>query len=732
MNRRRFLTTLNAAAATGLAGCGTEETAEAVPRVGPDGFTVSSDGTRVPFRIRGVNVGMSKPGHFPGDAAITHEEYARWFRAIDDLNANAVRVYTIHPPAFYRALAAHNRDAADPLYLFQGTWLPVADLVAAGDATATSPSFRRALRRTVDVVHGATTLPDRPGRASGTYDADVSDYLLGYVAGVEWPPAVVRATNEAGTDGSYSGQFLETQGASPFEGWLAESLDALVAHETETYGTQRPVAFTNWPTTDPLDHPYEPFPGEDSVSVDPDAVRATAAFDAGTFAAYHAYPYYPDFLNESPDYVTYVDHRGEPNSYAGYLADLVGSTDQPLLVAEFGVPSSRGIAHEQVHGRDHGNHTEREQGRLLRGMYEDVLAAGTLGGLVFAWQDEWFKRTWNVADYSLPSRRPQWANRQSPEECYGLLAFDPAGRVRLDGTAADWADAQTATTTAPQTPVGDGADGARRLTSLAVTHDAAALSIRLEFEALPAPVDWSATNAVLTLGFTGRGNETLPWRTEAAVPPTDFVVRLGGPGDSRVLVDTYYDVFAREYGVAADLDLARYREPAGDRFGPIRLAVNRGYTVPPTGESVPFQSVETGRLRYGNANPASSAYDSLADVHVAPEADAVELRLPWGLLNVADPSSRQVLGDVWTGGLDDAEEISGIDIAAATYAPDGNGDARPVGGSTNLTHALPTIRDGRLGTVEYTWEAWNEPAYEERTKRSYAILRDAFAAAAGR
>ena len=44
---------------------------------------------------------------------------------------------------------------------------------------------------------------------------------------------------------------------------------------------------------------------------------------------------------------------------------------------------------------------------------------------------------------------------------------------------------------------------------------------------------------------------------------------------------------------------------------------------------------ETGRLRYGCGDPASAAYDSLADFMT--REGCIELRLPWQLLNFADP-----------------------------------------------------------------------------------------------
>ena len=49
-----------------------------------DGFEV--------FDIRGVNMGLGKPGHFATEAAVTKEEYLRWFGQIRDMGANVVRI----------------------------------------------------------------------------------------------------------------------------------------------------------------------------------------------------------------------------------------------------------------------------------------------------------------------------------------------------------------------------------------------------------------------------------------------------------------------------------------------------------------------------------------------------------------------------------------------------------------------------------------------------------------
>ena len=695
-------------------------------RVGAEGFERAriGGGTYEPMAVQGVNLGMAKPGYFPGEAAITRAEYDRWIAAMGELG-NVVRTYTIHPPAFYRALAAYNEGADDPLTLLQGTWVPTPDLLEAGDASALSAAVGRELRRTVDAVHGATTLPERPGHASGTYDADVSGWTLGYLFGIEWPPEVVVATNEAAADGEFDGRYLRTAGGSGFERWLAGRLETLVARERETHDSERPAGFVNWVTTDPLEHPYEPFTDEDRVSVDPDAVVATDAYDAGTFAAYHVYPYYPDLLNETPEYVEYVDHRGERNSYAGYLNDLVGATDHPLVVAEFGVPSSRGIAHRDVHGRDQGRHTERRQGEIVAAMAEDIRREGAAGAVAFAWHDEWFKRTWNLDARSVPGRRPFWSNVETPEQRFGLLAFDPVDGVTLSGSTAEWTDA---TVVDPATADGTGSGspseraGPASIEALRVTHDLEGLALRAEFADLGDPVEWATGNVLFALGLTGRRTE-LPFGTDATAT-ADFVVRLAGPDDSRLLVDSRYDAFAREFGGGAGLDRDAYRD--GDAgFVPVREPINRGYTVPPTGERVPFEAVETGRLRYGNGDPDHADYDSLTDVHVDASGDAVELKLPWILVNVADPSSRRRIATDWDEGLATVP-FDGLSVAAGTYEPGADGTARTRAGATNLDSVAPGLDGDRLRAATYAWEPWDRPDSVERLKPSYDVLRRAW------
>ena len=62
------------------------------------------DGAWREMFVKGVNLGATSPGHYPGEFPLTKEDYLKWFQQIEDLGANVIRVYTVHEPIFYNAL----------------------------------------------------------------------------------------------------------------------------------------------------------------------------------------------------------------------------------------------------------------------------------------------------------------------------------------------------------------------------------------------------------------------------------------------------------------------------------------------------------------------------------------------------------------------------------------------------------------------------------------------------
>jgi hypothetical protein len=167
-----------------------------------------------------------------------------------------------------------------------------------------------------------------------------------------------------------------------------------------------------------------------------DVSTVTARAGSGFFSSYHIYPYYPDFMIH--------DYPEENDGYRAYLKALkLRHGDQPVLIAEFGIPTSRETAHWHPRGWDHGMHTDVEQGKINGLLMKSIHESGMAGGVLFSWFDEWNKKTWLFGEYSVPEeRRPFWFNLQDPEQNYGILPT-PAIRekVTLTCNRSEWRDA---------------------------------------------------------------------------------------------------------------------------------------------------------------------------------------------------------------------------------------------------------------------------------------------------
>jgi len=675
-------------------------------------YEVLIDGKWQQLDIKGVNIGMGKPGVFPGEAAIREAEYYRWFEAIGEMGANSIRVYTLHPPDFYQALKKYNEKSEQPLYLFHGVWIEEESLEATLDAFSEGHTndFQAEMKRIVDVIHGNAVVEPNLGHAHGLYSADISEYVIGWILGIEWYPLMVKGTNDKYPNlGEYQGKFVETKQAAPFEYWLAEQMDEIISYEIENYEWMRPISFTNWVTTDLLTHPAEPSEEEDLVSVDPNVIYLKEEMLAvNQFASYHVYPYYPDFLNYEESYIHFVDHRGEKNNYAAYLKELHEAHQMPVLIAEFGVPGSRGLTHENPFGWNQGFLSEDEQGKIIVRLYEDIMHEGMLGGLVFTWQDEWFKRTWNTMDYDNPNRRPFWSNAQTNEQHFGLLSFDRL-KIRLDGDKSDWENIE---------PLYMGNDDLR---ALYVDHDERYLYVRL---------DMKHANSMFKNGYPlllfdtiqNQGNETIESVEDVQFEMgIDFLLYIKGKEDAKLLVDSFYDFFSMQY--VHQFKMLNKGEPLPTNnsgvFKPIYLTLNQELLIPSQNRTIPFSYYETGKLKHGNGNPDSENYDSLADFHIHEKDGMIEIRIPWLLLNVKDPSTREVMGNIFGDDPYGSEFIEGIQIAALYVGDDKVIDSLPKRQGNQIMKDLIKM---------YRWETWEQPQYEERLKRSYYLVKEAFTA----
>ena len=629
------------------------------------------------FTIKGVNLGVGIPGQWATDYAIDKETYLRWFGMMQEMGANTVRVYITLHDDFYRAFYEYNtaREAAgeEPLWLIHGVW--VNDYVQNSHRDAYDKDFVNAFiqdgRTLVDVLHGNKKISLGRGTGSGSYTKDVSRWVIGYILGVEWEDVTVTYTDHKYPDKEpYQGTYLSaTEDASAFESMLAQVGDQIIAYESRRYKQQRLVAFSNWPTTDPFLYP------EDITTffmkcaqVDVEHIAAEDAFLSGQFASYHVYPYYPDYLNyilnsaemdNKPVWdgkavigrvetgagtpintllqqEDFYDEKGGMNTYLAYLRVLRRHHTMPVVISEFGVSTGRGMAQkDQNTGRNQGHMSEQEQGQALAACWADIMEADCAGGCVFTWQDEWFKRTWNTMHAVNLQRTPYWSDYQTNEQYFGLLSFDP-GREEsvcyVDGELSEWTE---------EDKIFDTGDRA-----LSMKYDERFVYL------LAYQKGFSNGQKKLYIPFDVTPNTGSTYCESNGLrftQPVDFLLTIDGTDNSRLEVQERYEVLRAMFYHETHNDDAYLDPPDADTpvFKPIDLMLQTATPLLTGNWLASAEVYETGRLTYGNANPASPAYNSLADFIFA--GDYVELKLPWQLLNFADPSRMTIHDDYYDG-----------------------------------------------------------------------------------
>ncbi len=687
-----------------------------------------------PIWLAGVNLGAALPGKHPSEFPPNDSTYERWIELFARMNSNVIRLYTIHPPHFYRAVRRWNLEHPKrPIWLIHGVWteLPPGAHEERYDDSAWNDEFRTEMRRVVDLLHGSASLSHRPGHASGYYDADVSPWVLAYIIGREWEPySVVEYARLHPKVSNFSARYVRVAGGNALDVWLGEALNYLIGYEMQRYNAQRPVAYTNWPTLDPLTHITESTKDEeaalraargeepdttvreydnDAIGLDARLMRATPAFPAGIFASYHAYPYYPDFMVLDPGYRRASSPEG-PSSYYGYLRELVEHHgDMPVVISEYGVPSSRGMAHKQAQGWDHGGHDERGQADVDARLTRDIHAAGAAGAVLFAAIDEWFKKNWMVIDFEQPLERNRlWLNALDAEQNYGIVAMRAGDRdsaISIDGRPDDWhagmplyrSDAVAMQGAEPL-----------HLRALTVRSDEAYLYLRLDV----GKIDWARANYLIGID-TYRpelGDTRFPYTGGRSPVGFEFMLELRGPDAGRLLVDKPYNLYRVVDSVRVQNRPFRTEPNEDGRYDSLFVTTNRR-RIGRNGVVYPVYQYDRNLLRF-----ASQSETTLADWYADTLSGVIEVRLAWGMLQVLDPSQRSVLyGDAESGEIA-GEVTDGFRFVVESFDPR---DA------TRAGERLPRS-DSSIRT--WTWRPWEEPRWYADVKPVFATMQAVFAA----
>jgi hypothetical protein len=637
--------------------------------------------------LKGINLGSSPPGYFPGEIAyaISPSEYEKWIEGMAEAGFNSIRIYTLHPPVFYEKLANYNQRHPDnPLLLLQGIWLEeVEDYTdpSSYDLLNRTTSFSGEIREVIDCINGNGDIAYRYGKSYGRYITDVSRWTAGYIIGREISPQEVDTTDTRHpSTTSYTGTYLSISDAKATEVFATQMLELTINYEAMNYSVRRPVSLSSWPTLDPLNHPTEIFTDEDKAAYDLAKITLKIG-EPGIFASYHAYPYYPNFISEEPSYLTYSDSYG-PNSYLGYLNALKAHySSMPLVIAEFGVPSSWGSAHQAYSDMHHGGYSEQQQGEKNMRLMHNIVNSGCAGGFMFSWMDEWFKPTWIVSyleafgmisgGITIPTRQ-LWHNLTSPEQNFGLITFDQTGTL-------PFIDYQTDRTEGP-------------LEKISATNDNSYFYLEVE------------TGRTLSSGDTvmiafdtylaSFGESKLP-NNKNLGNRSEFLLKMVLSNDTALYqVTEAYDM----NGLTPRFDLTNH---AVQKFystvsngAPWKLMqwINDGFTM---------KKQDIGRFPVENASDFSFGQRTAA----AWSGSKIKVRIPWTLLYFRDPTQMKVIdgAESYDGGYNYEIMVSNSDGIAVSVYFDGV-----------VTSSLS----------RYTWPLWLiGPSTEAREKKSLEVVR---------
>lgn len=641
------------------------------------------------LNITGINMNAGKPGAFPGDSFISKDEYLRWFSYIDELNVNCIRVNSMMNVDFYEALEEFNNDKKNPLYILQGIWFNEVYLKDGYDPQTKNmeDTFKDYIKSVVNLVHGISynSVNINPFER---YSTDISEYVLGYTVGIEWQSHDIIFSEMMNDKIPYEGKYFYTnEDASSFESYLAKMADYLVSYESKNYGEQKLVTFIG-STALHLEKSMTLSHGatvlleqneEDNIKslIDIENIKTTDELKTGVFVSYNIYPSFTSLLA----------YEGDSGLYFTKINDY---HTMPVVISEYGIPSAR-LATDFIGNTSKGYINEIEQGFTLAKTYNAIKNAGCAGSIISEWKDSWFRSAWNTKPLKILDKSAYWSDAQTYSQSFGLIAFDPGEKESIcypDDNISEWKEEDILSSS----PV----------ISMSMKSDEKNIYFMINMKDGFDPL---TQNIYIDLDVTPKSGTTkssqygLEFDKEA-----DFIICINDKNNSKIIVHEYYNTHSfleQEKDLRIRPDIIKHTNDM-DEFSKIMIYTQPKMYLESIGDFLEKQSIETGILVHGNSNPMSSNFNSISDFYIG--KNYVEIRIPWGILNFMDPSTKQIHDDYY-----DTFDITPISI-------DG-------------IYAGLTVKEGdrtihRFQSKLYKWKQWTKPTYHERLKKSYYLLKD--------
>ena len=641
---------------------------------------ISKDNKWQKFNIVGVNLNSIKPGNFSNDKVITEEEYLNWITIIDNMGANCIKVPDIMDNNFYNALYKFNEDKKDPIYVIQGIYFDEVDLKNGKDIQSEEieEKFKKHIKLIIDSIHG-NSFDLNEDIKNEYYNTDISDYLIGYTLGIEFARNDLIHTELINNKDSYNGKYFYTNNdASSFESYIAKMADYLVEYEYKQYKEQKLVGFIG--SSNNYKELNSSNQNEDNSIKDyinPNNINSKGKLKTGIFASYNLYPSYTN-MNENQDNIE------------EYVNELKNTHKIPIIIGEYGVPSSRNSADFNT-DTNKGYINEQEQGEILVDTYRTINDANIAGSFIFELQDSWQRTSWNTKELKILDRAPYWSDAQDYSQNFGLIAFDPSqadSKLYPDEKIDEWKNKNI---------INKNED-----ISLSMRSDEKYLYFMLKSENT---INLDKQDIYVYLDITPNSGSTKSSQLNLNFDkPVDFIIEIKDRENAKVLVHEYYNYFSlnqnkKEYQKRPDLISV---QSDMDEFSPIYIETSPRMYVEDLKKIVESKKIETGKLVHGNSNPLNENYNSASDFYVG--NDYIGIRVPWSLLNFMDPSTKQIMDDIYK------------------YF-----SAKPM--IINEINVGVTIKENeeikeKLDSTKFKLNSWIKPNYHQRLKKSYYIIKD--------
>lgn len=632
------------------------------------------------ININGINISSTKPGSFPGDFKANKEDYIRWFNYIKDLNLNCLRVQGLMNPEFYEALYEFNLNNK-PLYLLQGISLNEVALEDGEDIQGekVSDEFKKNIKTTIDAIHG-NKIPTLSSNSKKIYETNISKYVIGYTIGNELAYDDIIYSEIMNDLKDFKGKYVQAKdNASDTEKYLSYIADYLVEYESKNYKEQRIINFVS--VEDDimkfLRDGYVNKKNKEKRFIDIENIEKTEDFKSGIFVSYN--------VSIAKD-----ESLINKNILHKYFTELNKYHSVPVVISEYSVPSAR-MAGDFIKNDEKGYITEKEQGNMLIEAYNAIKESGCSGGILFEWQDSWYRSSWNTKELFTLDKSAYWSNAQVFSQNFGLLSFEPGDEKKVsypDESINEWEE--------------NNLIGSNDELTLSMKEDEKYLYFLVEFNK---PID-KGDRIYIDLDVTpNSGVNRYEEKKLTFENNVDFIIDLGKE-NSRVLVHEYYDTFKFiESRNELKVDPNKINvEKNGQGFSVVKLYYKEKSYSEVTNTFKDSKSYETGKLVLGNGNPKSEEFNSVADYYI--NDNYIELRIPWGLLNFKDPSTKSIIDNFYETFSFDSKKIDYINVG--------------------VTRKNTNEEGSRLASKKFKLDSWVKPKYHERLKESYYMLKEEF------